>query len=158
MAFGEHRNHYASRKRFEISGYSECKHFLQKQLCYKLWSRLGMAIIFLPSGGRSMVPLSLQHISYFWVLISETDDCPGSCFWALLPKVLWTLAHPRRENHRLFIQINSFQEQKSFWGFTNSFTSLGARVHSCCLVLGLCSRAVFQLQERHSGPCCPNIL
>lgn len=111
-----------------------------------------MAIIFLPSGGRSMVPLSVQRINYFWVLISETDDC---CFWALLPKVLWTLAHPRRENHRLFIQISTFQEQKSFWGFTDSLTSLGAHVHSCCLVLGLCSRAVFQLQERHSGPLLP---
>lgn len=120
--------------------------------------RIRMAVIFLLPGDRSMVPLSLRLISHFWVLIGETGDCPGNCFWALLPKVLWALTHPRRENHRLFVQIISFQEQKSLWGFINSPTSPGAHVLSCCLVLGLCSRAVFQLQERHSGPCCPNIL
>lgn len=61
-----------------------------------------------------MVLLSLQHINYFSVLISETEDPPGSCFWALLPKVLWPLAHPRRENRRLFVLISSFQEQSLF--------------------------------------------
>lgn len=69
-----------------------------------------MAAIFLLSGGKSMVPLSLQLISYFW---------------ALLTKVLWALAHPGRENHRLFVHISSFQEQKSLWGFINSLATPG---------------------------------
>lgn len=85
----------------------------------------GWLFLFFSQWVEALVPLSLQLISYFWVLISETDDCPGSCFWALLTKVLWALAHPRRENHKLFVQISSFEEQKSLWGFMNSLTSPG---------------------------------
>lgn len=83
-----------------------------------------MAVIFFSQVVEEWFPQLPTH-QLFWVLISETDDCPGSCFWALLPKVLWALTHPRRENHRLFVQISSFQEQKSLWRFINFLTSPG---------------------------------
>lgn len=65
MATEEHKNHQGSGKGFEISGYCECKHFLQKQFSYKIGPGLGLAVIFLFSGGRSIVLLSLQLMSDF---------------------------------------------------------------------------------------------
>lgn len=87
-----------------------------------MWIRVRDAVIFFSQVVEAWWPQPPSP-KPFWVLISETDDCPGSCFWALLPKVLWALTHPRGENPRHFVQISSFQEQKSLWGFINSLTS-----------------------------------